>query len=525
MKLRAIITLAIFAHTAIHVHAQWTDNMAVNTQITPNSLSFLDPEMQTSPNGESFLFFQVPLNDQGKFSMRLQVVSKDGKRLFPSGGTTVAQENHLSFTRVNQSMMLDNEGNAILAIYDQRASTDGKSFDYYIYKYSPEGKLLWGPIALNGGEPSVGMWAITMCPTDDGGYAFAYVNGNGVDDVHIAVEKLSTDGVVEWKEPVVFNNKAGYYTYPYIKSCGDGSMMLLYTDQSSTVYARALDNEGKEIWNNPTTVYDGGFGSQKIWDVMSVSNGLNGSVLFCCMDNSYCSRLVQLNADGTIATEGGTKGVKLNADGYGADMPFIACDEQNGVYYASFGQFDTKFTEYGVFVTKFSSEGQRLWKEAQAVVGMEENCQIHNSAIRLSTDNRLALFFQKMEGTGDKGPVGNYIATIDSTGQTFAQPFNFSTTKTTKKLLWASPLINNSYFVAGWTEKRTGSTSECYFMQHVMADIQTGITNPTATGREASSVTIYGVDGSMRQGLAKGVNIMLIKHVDGTIETQKIIKN
>lgn len=71
MKETITIFMLLFATGALH--AQWIDDVSKNKQITPNNLAFYDPEMLTTSDGNTFLFFQVPLSELGKRSMRLQM--------------------------------------------------------------------------------------------------------------------------------------------------------------------------------------------------------------------------------------------------------------------------------------------------------------------------------------------------------------------------------------------------------------------------------------------------------------------
>lgn len=521
MKETITIFMLLFATGALH--AQWIDDVSKNKQITPNNLAFYDPEMLTTSDGNTFLFFQVPLSELGKRSMRLQIIDKSGKSLFHSGGTTVSEERNITYTKVNQSMMTDNEGNAIVAVYDQRHTTDGTTFGYYIYKYSPNGKRLWGPVALNNGQETSGAVALSMCCTDGNDYIFAYGNGDGMKDQHIACEKLSKNGEQLWKAPITFYNEAGTFNFPTIKYCGNDQLMLLYIDQSATVFARMLNGNGQDLWSQPTTVYNGGFGSQKLWDVINVSNGLNGTVWFSCMDASYNSRAVCIDADGSIDTDNGTQGIKLNSDGYGADRAYIVCDSTDQTCYASFTQFNSDFSQYGVFAMKLGAYGTPIWTAPRTVVDFTPDCQIHNASIKLSKDNTLAFFYQKMEGRSDVGTVGNYIACIDKDGNAVRQPYNFSTSATTKNLLSVSSLINNNYFIAGWTEKRVNSNSDSYFMQKVEADAPTAAIQDVNAKMKNQPTVYYSLDGVKSPKPLKGLNIVLSTGADNATSFKKIM--
>lgn len=506
---------------AIDSGAQWKEDVSSNTQVTPNSLSFFDPEVLTNANGYTYVFFQVQLGEYDNRSMRLQIMEPDGKRQTRSGGYTISEEENVPWTKVNRTTMLDNNGNLVVAVFDQRNSADGKGFGYFIYKYNEKGERLFGPVPLNNGVATYAACGMYMCCLDDGSYMFVYGDGDMAQDWHINYEKMSPDGILAWDEPKTITG--GKPQFPLMAKSKDNQAMILYVNNGA-VYAKMIDADGKNVWAEDVVAYNGSFHSSKIWDVEVISEGPDGSVIFGTMDYDYNAMITMVKADGTHGFAEGAAGHMLNDPEYATDKPALCFNKQTGEFYAAYRQFTTDFMQQSVFAQKFSPEGQALWEGGRQVLPYQYGSQIQGQSVQVGTDGGISVFYQMMGDMSSVGTVGNYMVRMDSDGNTIGEPFNFATSATTKYELGTQPLVDGRYFLTYWLEKRAPSTCNCVFMQLVTADGNTsGISGAKTkyTGRACQH--IFSADGTQRAETTKGLNIVRTETEDGNVKTEKIM--
>ncbi|MDE5922315.1 MAG: hypothetical protein K2G79_02355, partial [Muribaculum sp.] len=76
----------------------------------------------------------------------------DGNPTFPAEGLLLCDYANWSYTVVNEYLMVDHEGNAIVVVHDCRnSSAKGKS--YTAYKVNAKGEMLWGEDGVAVSDP------------------------------------------------------------------------------------------------------------------------------------------------------------------------------------------------------------------------------------------------------------------------------------------------------------------------------------------------------------------------------------
>lgn len=497
------------------ISAQWSEDPAVNNRVTPSNVNFYEPQILTNEQGTCYFFYLVPTqlsNGQDAFQYRMQIFSPEGLRIYGAAGKIIAAERNITWTKFNDYIVLDNEGNCIVACYDLRDSDPSRyDFNYYIYKVNPNGEMVWGPVALNGGKPDENMTGLSMCATDDGGTALAYtITGAQPTQRITQLERLDSDGHPLWEKPVVVEPGATTQR-PVVVNNGKDEVMVLYQDASSQYMVRVYDADGNDAWGESVVLYTGGFSSDKVYPSFNVQHGPEGGVVFSVMDGGWDGRFIYMTREGEYAFSSANVGTSVAGPDYQSTMPSIYYDPDEQVFYAAFSNMALYGQDgHGVNLQKFTTKGQRLWgDDGVSIVPTEGGQQIANVTVRSAGKGRAAVFYHYMGSTAYNDPVSAYMAVVDSEGNVVMEPRAVTTSLNVKNNLTVSPLIGGDHYIISWTEKRSNSTSECIFAQYVYIDGTTvnGISTPRAMA-ETGDAACYSLSGIRQQQPVKGINIV-----------------
>jgi hypothetical protein len=537
---RVLLCLAIIFASASTALAQWSNDYSVNNEIVPDTIENYGYEVKTNNNGITYVFFQVPmLNADGSdyISMRLQVLDKDGNKLLAGEGQEISGEANKTWTAVNDHLMIDNDGNAIITVIDKRTGNDGAT----AYKYGPDGKLIWGGVALGDGEPINLIACNRMACTTDGGYVFAYcaypTDGSG----YIVLEKLNKDGKKVWDNDVVkIIDSEGKvdYSYPYIVDAGDNQVMLVYAKGTNQdLMGRMIDFDGDRVWENDVTIYKGGFTSVPLWTMMSVQQAPNGGAFISWMDSrnqvNYENCISMIKNDGDYGFSTGEEGTIIsNDEDNSRTLPSILYDKEDNVIYFAFEVFNQGSQGYqGVFMQKMSMDGELLWgSNGKAVCDMQSDYSYGNVTVQKAGTGRIGVFYQTLEGISSNSPVSSNVAIYDKDGNTIVPQMNFTTYSNNRSKLKVSPLIDGKYYLANWSENRNSSDSytQAIYMQKVNLEdiLATGINtlNNDNNNKKIVNQEIFNAAGQRVTSADKGVNIIKNTYDDNSTESYKVIK-
>ena len=511
--LLSTVLLMAFAATA---SAQWTEDTNVNTRVTPSNLLFYEPNMLTNQDGTTYFFFVVPSHlDDGTdvFQYRMQIYTPQGERVFGAGGKIIAGERNITYTKFQDYITLDNEGNCIVSCYDLRDSApDAYKFNYYIYKVNPAGDIVWGPVALNGGQGDENTTGLSLCATDDGGTALAYTTSGKSDSQRVTnFERIDRDGNLLWKQPVVIEPE-DVTQRPIVVNNGENEVMVLYQDAGGVYLARAFDAEGNDVWGESVELYTGGFSSDRVYPCIDVQSGPDGGVVFSVMDGGYNGRFIYLTREGEYAFPTANIGTVVEGPDYQSTVPSVYYDPDEQVFYVAFKNMAYYgYDGYGVNLQKFSLKGQRLWDDDGIVILPTEYAQqVGGVFVRSAGKGRLAVIYHYMGSRSYNDPVGTYISVVDKDGNVLIEPNDVTTSEYTKNDLAVSPLIGGNHYIISWTEQRSNSSKECIFAQYVNIDGTTrnGIAELTASPA-GDTPRYFDLQGRQLDGpLHKGINIV-----------------
>lgn len=486
---RLIITLVIVL-SFISAFAQWSNDAGQNNQITVSGQENYGYQAKTNKDGITYICFLTPTKNESSYVYRMQILDKNGNKLLPDSGKIISNERNISWTMVNQYIMTDNDGNAIIAVCDCRNSPDDSEFlTYTIYKVSPTGEILWNGKGVNLDKGNCHSFEAVMCMAalDDGSYEFAYECDNG-DLAQIVINRLSKDGDFLWEKPIILIDKEKTYEYPRLISTGNNQTILVYTvGTNENLMARKINADGSSAWASDTKIYRGGFPPIPLQVNMKAIEGPDGGVLVSWFDDreytgSYSNYVSYIKSDGSYGFSTGIEGTKLsNVGDYSCMSPSVIFDNKTNNIYAVWREINQTTQDYeGIYMQKLSYEGELLWgKDGKAVIPIQNALSYGYESIQKADNDNIAVFYMISRGYGH---VKSYIQKFDQDGNSLSDPVSFSTTDTEKSNLTTYSLQDNNHWLVSWKDIRDDSNVAGVYMQWLNVDgtlgIPTGIKNP-----------------------------------------------
>jgi len=444
--------------------------------VTPSNVVFYEPQMLTNADGVSYFFYIVPsqLSDgSDAFQYRMQILDANGKRVYGAAGKVLSHERNITWTKFNDYIIIDNDGNCVVSNYDLRDSDPSTyDFNYYIYKVAPTGDILWGPVALNTGQGCIDMTGLSMCATDDGGSAYAYTLTDASGQQHLThLERIDRDGNLLWQQPVVVEPD-GQTARPLVVNNGGNEVMLLYQDATGQYVARVYDADGKDVWGESVAFYSGGFSSDKVYPSFNIQPGPDGGAIMCVMDGGWDGRMIYMTREGAYGFATANVGTKVAGPDYQTTVPSVYYDEGEDAFYVAYSNIaDYGQSGYGVNIQKYSRDGLRQWgDDGVSIVATASGQQVGSVKVRGAGEGQVAVVCHYMGSTAFNDPVSTYITLVDKDGKIVNGPTDFTTSMYTKNDLMVSDCIDDDHYIVSWTEQRSTSTSECIYAQYVKKD-------------------------------------------------------
>lgn len=484
---------------SIPMLAQWTSDPAENTRVSLLGQHDYGTEVVTNNKGITYVARIIPegkdADGQSFLSYRLQVLDKAGNRTLPEEGKVISRDRNLSYTTVNQTLLVDKDGNAIIISHDcHNSAPTVNNLGYTVYKVSPDGTMLWGDkgVDLADGEVFQGSAFLKAIQTTDGGYVFSYETYDDASEApsQVRVEKLTNDGKKAWDDPIVLQDNKVPYSYSYLVDAGDNQVMLVFLQGSNrNIMARMLDFDGSSVWSDDVKLYQGGFDAIPIQTHLKVNKAPDGGAFVTWRDDrnnegSYSNYISYVKNDGTLGFPGGVNALKISyADDYSRQGPMIAYDEQDKCVYAVYRQYSQALQSWsGIFIQKISMEGELKWgPEGKAVVDIQNSRSLGYATVQMAGGNDIAVFYQtNAQGGGD---VKSYAVKYDKEGNAlWDKPLEFTTTVSEKNDLLSSELIDGSYWLLNWSDNRGGEDlyANTLYMQRINIDGTLGTPKTTA---------------------------------------------
>lgn len=521
--MRKVLLLIISFISCLCIHADSDVKTMKSIQITPSDLQYYDKDMIRNSDGLTYILFTCPSGENG-VCYRLQILDADGNRTLGRGGKVISAEKNRAWTTWNQYLQTDQDGNAFVAVQDMRLDNDTTldSLYYTVYKYAPTGELQWQGTTLNGGVGAPISAGLAMINTEDNGLLCAYrFSDKGLVNDYAHLEKLDKDGNCIWKKDAFQTERdANTHPYAFLVKTGENEVMTLWT-VNGNILANIINTQtGEFLFDNPKTIYTGGFASSKIMEVLEVQPGPDDGVLISVIDGNMQGRLVYVDSDLIIGLDGKTAGVLLDHSGntdYVSNCPTVTyCPEDNtfACLYKSFNYYDKRIQ--GVYYQKLEMDGEAVWPNGgKAFVPVQEANQYGYFKIRDLRNGSTALFYLKYDNSTYQ--VNGEWTVFDKDGNA-SNPVEFASKGNSKVELWVSEKLDGDKFVTAWDQKNTAAYT--LFTENVTIDPTLSIDQVSHHDASSDEVSIYSVDGVQHHQMQKGINI--IRQRDG--KAVKVIK-
>jgi hypothetical protein len=513
--------------------AQW--NPQEDLRVTVDEI--LDFEVQTNRDGVTFVaFWDLVKEDPEKLGNRysdgsdvayfLQIIDKDGNKLFPNAGKLISNEPTRSFTMgKDRAIFTDSDGNALYIVKDERNATSGTDQGYFVYKVSPAGELLWDePLDLDKGFAYELPVNIQVIEDAYGDYIFAhdiYVGSKS----YTVIDKVSKAGEFVWgkNNPLLLTDDATSYVHPFLVDAGYGDFIVVYAKGGSfQLYAQKYSFDKEPAWTNPTLIYNDGFPSLAylVSSVDVISDQKGGCFVGWYDDHNntkyekaYVSHILSDGTQGFV-TSGEEQGLRLNwNENKRGFRPALAYDPVSENLYAVWAEHNENQSYRSIVLQKISKEGELTWTNTQA--GDEGNTNgllldfgwspqaVDYYSIRLAGKEKIVVFYEHDYGANG---TENIAALFDVSGE---QPeyvweeerrvFSEKTTGTKSGLI-SLPLFNNEYFLTFWSDFRAGYLSEGAVFAHKIPFSDNGdvaIRVPETGSNSSFGIIVNRIDGKI----------------------------
>jgi hypothetical protein len=511
-KNKLLLSIALLLGS-MSASAQWEPEG--NLTFTPDKV---DPffEVQTGKDGLTYLSFLKLVDedpetignryaDDSDFDYYLQIIDKDGNKLFSNSGKLISHEPTRSMTMGNgQTTLVDSDGNLIYIVVDERNwNAFGAYQSHFAYKLSPTGEFLWEtPVDLERGDAYYLSLNIRVIEVEDG-YLFARENYVGENNSHLRIDKVSKAGELVWDEPLIV--AAGC---PFLVPSEGSDFILIYTAGGS-LQAQRYTSDKTAVWETPRTLFTGSLGTvgAPAYTAIRVFPDENGGAFVGWhrqkdgLEQSYVSHLLPDGGEGFIPS-GDEQGLRVSQNpNMRAFAPYVFYDSTSENLYAAFEEHNSTQSYRSIVLQKISKEGEVLptgESESTTSLVIEGANQINftSASIHFAGRGRIALFYQR-QYTNFK--ADNIAVFFDVTGdrpeyllEDKALIFDGTAQTNYKTNLTVLPLRDHSWFPAFWNDELVSQFGEPLGSQVGGRKLSLPFAPPACpepTGLNASAVT------------------------------------
>ncbi|MEE4178277.1 MAG: T9SS type A sorting domain-containing protein [Bacteroides sp.] len=359
--------LFLLCFLSLVVMAQWSDDAAVNLQVTNLPGEEVIPKIGVGPDGYYYIgYFSL---EGGNYNVRLQRYDAQGNRLWEENGLLISD--HPSMTWLTDwDMTVDHENHAILSWQDIRESGDNNTVAYRI---SPEGEFVWGPDGIMLSSSSAFDVSPKVVVTASNNAVFAWQADNVV-----ILQKISPEGIKLWGEWGITLSGTNTYSWPQLLPVGEDEVILKIFDDSGPgwaptrhILAQRYNAAGEPVWDNFTVVYNQGTIQAWYQIVPFVNDGNDGFYMawhdFSQSGTAASSWLHHVDGDGQLLLP--ENGVLLsNRTSFNQFYPQLARPAGDPDVYVYWNEVTGDQNQWGIFGQKVNPDGQLLWGDQGKVI-------------------------------------------------------------------------------------------------------------------------------------------------------------
>lgn len=530
-----LLTAALVAMMASPACAQWVEQADSALLASGANTSTYSYYQAVNNAGYTYVLQLVPVSNAQPQPF-LQIVDPQGNLTQGEKGLQLANEENITYVMTNDFLMVDDNGDAIVVVYDYR---QGSSPAYTVYKVDQTGDVKWSKTLNEEGSLSGGA-NFAMVQTSDGAYIFAHSNWSYNDKTPTTIDiyRLNADGTDAWNgvKKLADPEGAESFAYPHLVDAGDGKVMLVYARGSNQdIIARCYNADGTDAWEDEVYVYSGGFVSGVPLQTMLQVHGTSehGAVVTWVdpdyTSGSYENRINYILPDGTYAMVQGENGVCIsNESAYSRYLPSIVYNASEAAFYCIYRQYSQAHQSYlGLNLQKITSDGELLWGENGKVLFDMQDTNIYNYGTVRLADNQEAFFYlwqDNSDGTA-RSAVHGAMTLYDQEGNEVMAPVEFATSSSLKYSIEVSELIDGKYFIVGWEESPNMNTNTYHMQRVYLNGSVSAITSVSKDeARRLLRQEFYSADGKQQPALTSGMNIVRNVYDNNTVESTKVVR-
>lgn len=347
----------------------------------------------------------------------MQLLDPDGNPLWGDDGIVLDSYPAKSYTSQN-SLIIDNEGNAYLSWADSRSQVDKKlteddqrydNFEPVIFKVNKKGEMLWGE---TGKTYDTSTYSMSPILYHAGGNIYATMYGIGAGSyIPSYFVRLDTNTGEIVGTP---KSKGGQY----IASEGT-DLINVYASGSSTVAMR-IDENLENVWSEPTQVAPYVNESHNNFPYNLVSDGQGGVIV--CFNRSiglgkWMPIVNYIMADGESAF--GQCVAVTDNENNNNDYNYIVYNPQTENIFNVWAKSDPTLALYGQMMDSF---GERLWTVDGVELAFKRSTTNYSfaplSAINTKNDTYMVLYVDETNWMQDT----MYLIEVDEEGNVISEP-------------------------------------------------------------------------------------------------------
>lgn len=355
-----LLGLAFVASLQSSAAAQWSNDPLVNLGVGVAANDQAVPKVASTADGKTwFGWFD---NRSGSYAVYVQCLDAQGNALLPANGLLVSA-NPQSTSLVDWDLVVDSQGNALLAFTDTRAGAD---LDVYAYKITQAGAFAWGANGItlsanNDFEASPQCAALT----DDSLVVVWGRSPSGADGT-VRIQRIDASGAVQYpanglaitgapgEDPgfcQVIAAEAGKYIVAWLRDIGSFA-------SPRHLRAQKFDSAGSALWGAaPVNVLDNASLSIAYWPEVK-PDGAGGAVFawHVSVGSDFNSYVQRLNTSGVEAFA--HNGLRIaNAANVLELYPSVAYLPASGELMVAFERRNSTQSQWGINVQRVSAAG------------------------------------------------------------------------------------------------------------------------------------------------------------------------
>ena len=461
---KIFLVLAMGMMVSLSALAQWGRELNESVAIETHNDLLNETRIAKAPNGYTW-YYALRQRDYYRIETSLQLVDTLGNPVFDE---MLLVSNHptRSVVYCENPILVDRDGNAIVAVHDTRDEQENKQrLSYYIYKISQDGEFLWGADGINIEKNTTSSSHISMTQLDDGSYVIAWEYADEYFVYSIRMQRLSADGELLWDtaELELTDTKTAdpakriSYKYPTVVNAGFNQVIMTYISGSNQeLFARKIDFDGSAVWAEDTRIHRNGWsGGAAPWKLLCVEPSGDGGVVVSWNDDRFATGsqayMNYVTPDGELAFADGINGLQLSYAELISTQVACKYDPYTDTFLAIFREALSS-SYWRVAAQRVSKDGEPLWGEtAYEIVPLIPN-QCGDFNIEIGPDGTAAFFYVRNETTVTKSDC--YVRLVDIEDPTIYQETRISDYSKEKYNygLKTTELHDGKFWVAQWLE-------------------------------------------------------------------------